>query len=84
MSYVKYKWERVLNDPKIVKKIKKLIRVKGGEIDEDYLDDLVWSNDFEVKGAELLFHLDLEEDLWLGWYGSSWSVIKWLGYYFFK
>ena len=84
MSYVKYKWERVLNDPKIVKKIKKLIRVKGGEIDEDYLDDLVWSNDFEVKGAELLFHLDLEEDLWLGWYGSSWSVIKWLGYYFFN
>ena len=83
MSYVKYKWERVLNDPKIVKKIKKLIRVKGGEIDEDYLDDLVWSNDFEVNGAELLFHLDLEEDLWLGWYGGSWSVIKWLGLYFF-
>lgn len=84
MSYSIYKWERILNNPKIVKKLEKLLKVKREEIDEDYLNDLVWSNDFEVKGAELLFHLDLEEDLWLGWYGGSWSVIKWLGHYFFN
>lgn len=84
MSYSSYKWERILDNPKIVKKLEKILKVKGEEIDEDYLTNLICSTDFEVKEAKLLFHLDLEEDLWSGWYGSSWSVIKWLGYYFFN
>jgi hypothetical protein len=84
MSYSNYKWSRILDNPKVVKKLEKLLRVKGEEIDEDYLNNLVCSKDFKVKEAELLFHLDTDEDLWSGWYGSSWSVIKWLGYYFFN
>jgi hypothetical protein len=84
MSYSSYKWERILDNPKVVKKLEKILKVKGEEIDEDYLTNLICSTDFEVKEAKLLFHLDLEEDLWSGWYGSSWSVIKWLGYYFFN
>ena len=84
MSYSNYKWGRILDNPKVVKKLEKLLRLKGEEIDEDYLNNLVCSKDFKVKEAELLFHLDTDEDLWSGWYGSSWSVIKWLGYYFFN
>jgi hypothetical protein len=84
MSYSSYKWGRILDNPKIVKKLEKILKVKGEEIDEDYLTDLICSTDFEVKEAELLFNLHLEEDSWLGWYGGSWSVIKWLGYYFFN
>ena len=84
MSYSSYKWERILDKPKVVKKLEKILKVKRGKIDEYYLTDLICSNDFKVKEAKLLFHLDLEEDTWLGWYGGSWSVIKWLGYYFFN
>jgi len=73
-----------LDKPKVVKKLEKILKVKRGKIDEDYLTNLICSTDFEVKEAELLFHLDTDEDLWSGWYGSSWSVIKWLGYYFFN
>jgi len=84
MSYSNYNWGRILDNPKVVRKLEKLLRVKREEIDEDYLNDLVCSKDFKVKEAKLLFHLDLEEDTWSGWYGGSWSVIKWLGYYFFN
>jgi len=53
MSYSIYKWERILDNPKIVKKLEKILKVKGEEIDEDYLTDLICSTDFEVKEAQL-------------------------------